>query len=100
MKDTSPKNRIMQVSELIANNILESALDFQHNTTQSKFLWEAVEILAPELEELDKALEAAAVGVAVDIHQLRNLETNTTYVIGVLMGLHLRLLSDLMAVDE
>ena len=86
------EKRVLKVSEMIAANLMEAMLDFRHNTTQSNSLWDALEILAPSLKELD----AAQLRV-ITKHELsdslftaaRMTESTTCYAIGIIAGMHL-----------
>jgi hypothetical protein len=98
-KNSELEKRIIKVSELIANNILESAFDFQRNTTQTKFLVDAIEILTPTVTALEEKLDRMdrkrdlADALINDIHDM---ETTGAYVTGIIMGLHLAGRSDLV----
>jgi hypothetical protein len=92
MKNSELEKRIMKVSELIANNILESAFDFQRNTTQTKCLVDAIEILTPTVtaleEKLDRLDRKRDLADAL-INEIHDMETTGAYVTGIIMGLHL-----------
>ena len=47
------EKRILRVSEMIADNLLEAMLDFRHCTQQTNGLWDAMEVLDPDIKRLD-----------------------------------------------
>ena len=86
------EKRIMQVSQMIAENLIECALDFRHNTPQTHSLWDAVETLAPSLEDLDRDLERVIRKHGLNdtlLNRIRVQESTTAYTIGIIAGMHL-----------
>ena len=49
----TPEKRILRVSEMIADNVVEAMLDFRHCTPQTNGLWDAMETLNPDIKRLD-----------------------------------------------
>ncbi len=93
------EKRIMQVSQMIAENLIECALDFRHNTPQTHSLWDAVETLAPSLEDLDRDLERVIRKHGLNdtlLNRIRVQESTTAYTIGIIAGMHLAGRTDLI----
>ena len=86
------EKRMTQVSRLVSDNMVESMLDMRNNTPQTFSLCDALEILDPQLIELDAALDRLIQkhDLNADLfNHIRNRNATNSYVIGMIAGLYL-----------
>jgi hypothetical protein len=86
------EKRMTQVSRLISDNTVESMLDMRTNTPQTFSLCDALEILDPQLIEMDAALDRLIQkhDLNTDLfNDIRNRSATNSYVIGIIAGLYL-----------
>lgn len=93
------EKRILQVSEMIANNLIEATLDFRHCTQQTNGLWDTMETLDPDIKRLDDQHREILKNRNLSEDLLNSLtvdQANAAYAVGILAGLHLAGRADLV----
>ena len=95
----TPEKRILRVSEMIADNLLEAMLDFRHCTQQTNGLWDAMEVLDPDIKRLDDLQREILRNRNLSESLLNSLtvdQANAAYAVGILAGLHIAGRADLV----
>jgi len=93
------EKRILRVSEMIADNLLEAMLDFRHCTQQTNGLWDAMEVLDPDIKRLDDLQREILRNRNLSESLLNSLtvdQANAAYAVGILAGLHIAGRADLV----
>jgi hypothetical protein len=94
------EKRILQVSAMIADNLVEAMLDFRHGCSQqTNGLWDAMETLNPDIKRLDEQQRGILRNRNLSESLLNSLtvdQANAAYAVGILAGLHLAGRTDLI----
>jgi hypothetical protein len=91
------EKRAIRVSKLVADNLMECALDFRSCEQQSQSLWDAIRLLNPQITRLQEAVDRIFRDKSDRLILDYQMESVTAaYVVGIIAGIHLAARADLI----